>query len=68
MIVHQQHNSPGNHNYNAFLYENCEWFYHFHKNYELIYILSGEMELTLNDKNYLLNPCNLAFSRLHLRL
>ena len=54
MIVHQQHNSLGNHNYNAFFYDNCEWFYHFHKNYELIYILSGEVELTLNGTGYLL--------------
>ena len=54
MIVHQQHNSLGSHNYNAFFYENCEWFYHFHKNYELIYVLSGEVELTLNGTKYLL--------------
>lgn len=54
MIVHQQHNSLGNHNYNAYFYDNCEWFYHFHKNYELIYVISGEIELTLNDKSYLL--------------
>ena len=33
MIIHQEHNSLGNHNYNAFFYENCDWFYHFHKNY-----------------------------------
>ena len=52
MIVHQQHNSLGNHNYNAFFYENCEWFYHFHKNFELIYVLSGEVELTLNGTGY----------------
>lgn len=52
MIVHQQHNSLGNHNYNAFFYENCEWFYHFHKNFELIYVLSGSVELTLNGTDY----------------
>lgn len=52
MIVHQQHNSLGNHNYNAYFYDNCEWFYHFHKNYELIHVISGEVELTLNDKKY----------------
>lgn len=52
MIIHQQHNSLGGHNYNAFFYENCEWFYHFHKNFELIYILSGDVELTLNGTKY----------------
>lgn len=60
MIVHQQHNSLGNHNYNAFFYENCEWFYHFHKNYELITVLSGEVELILNDKSYLLTADTFA--------
>ena len=54
MIVHQEHNSLGNHNYNAFFYDNCEWFYHFHKNYELVYVLDGEVELTLNDNRILL--------------
>lgn len=48
MIIHQAHNSLTNHNYNAFIYKDCEWFYHFHKNYELIYVLEGEVELTLN--------------------
>lgn len=56
MIVHQQHNSFGNHNYNAFFYDNCEWFYHFHKNYELAYVLEGKVELTLNENKYLLPP------------
>ena len=46
MIVHQAHNSLGNYSYNAFIYDNCEWFYHFHKNYELVYVLEGTVELT----------------------
>ena len=60
MIVHQQHNSLGSHNYNAFFYENCEWFYHFHKNYELIYVLSGDVELTLNGAKYPLSADTFA--------
>lgn len=54
MIVHQAHNSMGNYSYNAFFYDDCEWFYHFHKNYELIYVLSGEVEMTLNSRKLLL--------------
>ena len=54
MIIHQQHNSLGNHNYNAFFYDNCEWFYHFHKNYELAYVLDGLVELTLSENKYIL--------------
>lgn len=50
MIVHQSHNSLGNYSYNAFFYDNCQWFYHFHKNLELIYVLSGEVEMTLGTK------------------
>lgn len=60
MIIHQTHNSLGNHNYNAFFYENCEWFCHFHKNYELIYVLKGEVELTLNDNLFLLKEGDFA--------
>lgn len=60
MIVHQQHNSLGNHNYNAFFYTDCEWFYHFHKNYELTYVLEGEVEMTLNGTQTLLKPGDFA--------
>lgn len=60
MIVHQEHNSLGNHNYNAFFYKNCEWFYHFHKNYELVYVLKGEVELTLNGSKILLKEEDFA--------
>lgn len=60
MIVHQTHNSLGNFTYNAFFYENCDWFYHFHKNYELIYVLDGEVELTQNNKKLLLTAHTFA--------
>ncbi|MBQ7247673.1 MAG: helix-turn-helix transcriptional regulator [Lachnospiraceae bacterium] len=52
MIIYQEHNSLGNHNYNAFFYENCEWFYHFHKNYELVCVEEGEVMLTLSGSNF----------------
>lgn len=52
MIVHQTHNSQGNYTYNAFIYTDCDWFYHFHKNYELIYVLQGAVELTLNGRKF----------------
>lgn len=60
MIIHQEHNSLGNHNYNAFFYDNCEWFYHFHKNYELVYVVSGEVVLTLNGSQILLKENDFA--------
>lgn len=60
MIFHQTHNSLSNHNYNAFIYKDCEWFYHFHKNYELVYVLGGEVELTLNSAKYSLKADDFA--------
>lgn len=50
MLFHQKLNSIGNYSYNAFFYDDCHWAYHFHRNYELIYVLDGCVELTLNDK------------------
>lgn len=50
MIVHQTHNSLGNYSYNAFFYDDCQWFYHFHKNPELIYVLDGSVEMTLGTR------------------
>jgi AraC-like DNA-binding protein len=60
MIVHQPHNSLGNYSYNAFFYDDCEWFYHFHKNYELIYVLDGEVELTLGSQKMCLQADSFA--------
>lgn len=60
MIVHQEHNSLGNHNYNAFFYDNCDWFYHFHKNFELVYVLKGAVELTLDGSQILLQENDFA--------
>lgn len=48
MIIYQQHNSLGSRNYNAFFYTDCEWFNHFHKNYEITFVLEGEVEITVN--------------------
>lgn len=50
MIIHQVTNSYGNYNYNAFIYTNQSWYTHFHKNYELIYIISGETFVFLNSE------------------
>ena len=60
MIVHQTHNSVGNYSYNAFFYDDCHWFYHFHKNFELIYVLEGEVELTLGSRQLLLQAESFA--------
>ena len=41
MIFHQPHNSKTNYNYNAFFYQKEKWDPHFHKNFEVIYVLEG---------------------------
>ena len=50
MIYYQQDNSRGNHNYNAYVYENLSFAFHFHKNMELLYVLEGEVELLLDSR------------------
>ena len=48
MIEHQITNSYGNYNNNAFIYQNCGYNSHFHANYELIYSINGEIEVSVN--------------------
>ena len=49
-MLHQIHNSHGNFNYNAFVYDEIVWESHFHGNFELIYTMVGETEVTVNGK------------------
>jgi len=52
MIIHQQGNSMGNFNYNAYIYNDTVWDSHFHGNYELVYTIEGITKLTVNEKAY----------------
>lgn len=54
MIFHQQQNSGGRYNYNAFIYDHESFEMHFHKNYELTYALEGEIECVIDNKPYTL--------------
>jgi len=47
MLEHQLHNSYDT--YNAFIYTDTTYHSHFHKNYELIYIVSGAMTVQVNN-------------------
>lgn len=60
MLYHQPHNSSGNYNYNANIYHNVEWSYHFHKNFELIYVISGKISCTINNKSEILEAGDFA--------
>lgn len=59
MILHQVPNSYGNYNYNAYVYTDVLWEFHFHGNYELIYGIEGETEVTLNSVKYILKKSEL---------
>ena len=49
MVIHQITNSYGNYNYNAYIYDKVFFESHFHGNYELIYSIKGNTEVTIND-------------------
>lgn len=55
MLFHQPHNSMGNYNYNARIYKNEIWQEHFHKNLELVYVLSGSVNCVVNNRSYILS-------------
>jgi len=55
MIFHQAHNSLSNYSYNAFCYTDQVWDYHFHRNLELIYVMRGSVNCTVNNVHYVLN-------------
>ena len=55
MIFHQPSNSRGNYNYNAITYCDKEYAPHFHKNMEVIGVLSGSLFVTVNGVSKILH-------------
>lgn len=53
-IFHQTHNSQSNYNYNIYIYDQINYAHHFHKNYEIAYVLSGKAIYSVNDKQQIL--------------
>ncbi len=62
LILHQISNSKNSDDFNAFLYTDQKWDFHFHKNFELIYVIKGSMECNLNGKTYTLNSGDFGLS------
>lgn len=60
MLFHQPHNSTGNYSYNIFTYDNVEYRPHFHKNFELVYVISGKVHCTAGDKTATLSEGDYA--------
>ena len=55
MILHQIGNSQSNYHYNAYIYQNCYWEPHFHKSFELIYVIDGTARISVNGVRETLN-------------
>lgn len=53
MIFHQPHNSLS-HNFNAVLYQHEVWNAHFHKSFELVYVIDGSLLCYSNGEEYFL--------------
>lgn len=60
-IFHQPGNSLGNHTYNIYIYDNIHYEAHFHKNYEVIYVISGKAHCTVNNKSKIIEAGEFAF-------
>ncbi|MBQ6020628.1 MAG: helix-turn-helix transcriptional regulator [Clostridia bacterium] len=50
MIFHQPDNSQYNYSYNATIYRDINWPPHFHRNFEVICVLSGEVDCMINGR------------------
>ena len=59
-VFHQPHNSMGNHAYNVFIYKDIEYKPHFHKNYEVIYVMEGQITCSINNNTQCVNEGEFA--------
>ena len=55
MFFHQVSNSRSN-NYNAVFYRDIKWDFHFHKSFEIIYVIEGRVHCTVNNIETTLFP------------
>ncbi|MBQ2705150.1 MAG: helix-turn-helix transcriptional regulator [Clostridia bacterium] len=48
MILHQVDNSRGNYHYNSYIYDDILWPAHFHGSFELMYVIEGSVDISVN--------------------
>lgn len=60
-IFHQPGNSVGNHSYNVYIYDRLDYDLHFHKNFEVIYVISGQASCCVNNRTKTLLAGEFAF-------
>ena len=59
MLIHQSADSVSN-TYHTARYLNYRWRPHFHRGYEFVHILSGQVELTVDDRRFVLQEGDFA--------
>ena len=62
LSFHQRHNSIGDMIFNTDTYENSSFCAHFHRSFELIYVIEGNFELIIDGRNYTLNKGDFALT------
>lgn len=55
MFSHQSNNSIGDDLYRGDLYKNSSWGMHYHRGYEFVWVLSGDLYATVSNKDYTLS-------------
>lgn len=60
MFFHQPWNSLSNYNYNIRFYKDDIWEKHIHKNFELVYVIKGRLNCTLNNESFVMTEGEFA--------
>lgn len=60
MIIHQPHNSAGGYSYNTVIYDGIEYYPHFHRGFEIIYVFSGRIDAVIGGRAMTLKPGDMA--------
>lgn len=60
MAFHQKQNTFGKTTFTSFCYSDTVWDNHFHRDFEIVYVISGSLECTIGTKTGILNAGELA--------
>ncbi len=60
MGAYQRHNSLARRTYNAVLYDDLRFHSNFHKNIEIVYVLDGEVEITIETRTEIIKKGSIA--------
>jgi len=60
MVVHQKDNSTGIFHYDNHIYKRTDWPPHFHRDYELVHVLNGQLEAIIDGRKVILETGDFA--------